>query len=42
VVEPSDIVAWSSVAMTVKNKLTGKMFPKDLIAEIDKHIKASK
>ena len=42
VVEPEDIVAWSSVAMTVKNKLTGKMFSKELMAEIDKHIKASK
>lgn len=42
VVEPEDIVAWSSVAMTVKNKLTGKMFSKELMAEIDKHIKGSK
>jgi TRAP-type C4-dicarboxylate transport system substrate-binding protein len=42
VVEPEDIVGWSSVAITVRNKLTGTLFPKDLLAEIDRHIKASK
>jgi TRAP-type C4-dicarboxylate transport system substrate-binding protein len=42
VVEPEDIVGWSTVAITVRNKLTGKLFPKSLIDEIDGHIKASK
>ncbi len=42
VVEPEDMVAWSSVAITVRNQLTGKLFPKSLIDEIDGHIKASK
>jgi TRAP-type C4-dicarboxylate transport system substrate-binding protein len=42
VVPPQGIEKWSSIAITVRNKLTGKMFPQDLLDEIDGHIKASK
>ena len=40
-VEPTNIVDWTTVAIKVKNELTGKVFPEELVKKLDEHIKAA-
>lgn len=41
-VKPTDMKAWMSVAEKTREKLTGSLFPKSLVDEMMKHLKAAR